>query len=95
MLKISRQNEREAPRSARTAIGIKALSSKGVAVDTKLISPLSLFRLQMSRTRFAVLLWLGLTLSSAESAVYISDLSMSRMIELMAKSPFCKLHIDR
>lgn len=30
-----------------------------------------------------------------DAAVLIADYSMSRMVELIAKRPFCKLHTDR
>lgn len=32
---------------------------------------------------------------SADAAVLIADYTMSRMVELIAKRPFCKLHTDR
>lgn len=49
----------------------------------------------MAKRRISSILWLYFLLTAVDSAVYISDLSMSRMIELMAKRPFCKLHTDR
>lgn len=46
--------------------------------------------------RIAVYLCVLLALAgSCQSAVLIADYSMSRMIELIAKRPFCKLHTDR
>lgn len=53
------------------------------------------FIFQMAKPRIPTILRLYFLFVAVDSAVYISDLSMSRMIELMAKRPFCKLHTDR
>lgn len=44
---------------------------------------------------FVIALLLIYTTSVTESAVLIADFSMTRMIELFAKRPYCKLHTDR
>lgn len=51
----------------------------------------------MSQLRKAIIICLFLiyTSSETESAVLIADFSMTRMIELFAKRPYCKLHTDR
>ncbi|XP_033237688.1 uncharacterized protein [Drosophila pseudoobscura] len=43
-----------------------------------------------------LLLWLGATLPpSSGSAVLISDMTMTVMVELSSRHPFCKMHRDR
>ncbi len=51
----------------------------------------------MSQLRQVIIICLFLiyTTSNTESAVLIADFSMTRMIELFAKRPYCKLHTDR
>lgn len=44
---------------------------------------------------YAVVCILLAFLNASQSAVLIADYSMSRMIELIARKPFCKLHTDR
>lgn len=52
---------------------------------------------QMSQLRKAIIICLFLiyTCSNTQSAVLIADFSMTRMIELFAQRPYCKLHTDR
>ncbi|XP_037049791.1 acidic phospholipase A2 PA4 isoform X1 [Bradysia coprophila] len=51
----------------------------------------------MTQLRKTIILCLCLiyTSSETESAVLIADFSMTRMIELFAKRPYCKVHTDR
>lgn len=44
---------------------------------------------------FVVVCILFAFLNPIQPAVLIADYTMSRMIELIARKPFCKLHTDR
>lgn len=68
-------------------------------VSPSLSLPLLLF-LAVAMKSLASLLLLTLLLSQApqqiaSSAVLISDMTMTMMVELSSRHPFCKMHTDR